>query len=127
MVKSLLAGAVVFAASSHVALALEKVEICHATGSDTNPYVLVVVPEHKAVGHIENHLDDHLLVEGLCENGLPPTPGVPASCPCPGLTIRGDALDLPVVFELGYQPHSCDIYEFTGYETVTLQRDNEVL
>jgi len=29
----------------------QKVQICHATASDTNPYVLITVDEHALAGH----------------------------------------------------------------------------
>lgn len=54
-----------------VALArAEKVTICHATGSDSNPYVRIVVSQNAIQGHFENNgtplagHEDDILKEG---------------------------------------------------------------
>lgn len=54
-----------------------KVTICHATASDTNPYVLITVDEHALAGHMrpdgatapghgKNNFPDVFPVDGVC-------------------------------------------------------------
>ena len=35
----------------------EKVRLCHRTGSDANPYVLVEVPPNEVAGHVDHPED----------------------------------------------------------------------
>lgn len=60
-----------------------KVQICHATASATNPYVLITVDEHALAGHFradgptapghgQNNYPDVYPVEGVCPGGEPP-------------------------------------------------------
>lgn len=75
-----------------------KVNICHATGSETNPYVFITVSEHAAQAH-RNHQDrrDIFEVNGLpvmSANDCPQFPPPPPCTACQGpQAIHNEDLD----------------------------------
>lgn len=74
-----------------------KVTICHATSSDTNPYVRIVVDEHATNGHFDNNgtplagHEDDILLEGEQDCPGPvtlPPPPCTINCTPPSCTIN---------------------------------------
>lgn len=70
------------------AWAVDQVTICHATSSDTNPWVRIVVDSHATAGHFDNngtplagHEDDVLLVGDVDCPVVPPPPPPVDVCP----------------------------------------------
>ena len=57
----------------------DKVQICHATASDTNPYVLITVDVHALAGHFR---PDGETAPGHGKNNFPDV--IPADGVCPG-------------------------------------------
>jgi hypothetical protein len=75
---------------------LEKIGICHATGSQTNPFVYIEVPENALNGH-EGHADDIIGVGSEADCVLPDD-GDSAPLPDDGGETSGgvEVLSLPV-------------------------------
>ena len=76
-----------------------KVTICHATSSDTNPYVRIVVSENATSGHFENNgtpkagHEDDILLQGEKDCPTPPVEEpVPEPTPIPTVTQPSDII-----------------------------------
>lgn len=79
-------------ATNTLAVAPEKVTICHATSSETNPYTRIVVSENAIGGHFDNpgtpkagHEDD-LLLQGEVDCPAPEVTPTPTEGVSPTLT-----------------------------------------
>ena len=59
----------------------DKVQICHATASATNPYVLITVDEHALAGHFR---EDGPTAPGHGQRNYPDLLITPAMPECPG-------------------------------------------
>lgn len=93
----------VFAGGDH------KVTICHATSSETNPFVRIVVDRHAIGGHFYNNgtplagHEDDILIEGIADCPSPkssphPTPSVkPSPTPSPSVTPSPTPSPTPTV------------------------------
>jgi hypothetical protein len=87
-----------------------KVTICHATGSEKNPYVRTVVDEHATKGHFDNqgtplagHEDD-ILLQGDVECTTPEVPEEPETPTVPPVVTTPPVITVvttptPVVIE----------------------------
>lgn len=70
-----------------------KVTICHATSSDTNPYVRIVVDQHATAGHFDNNgtplagHEDDILLQGEQDCPTPPPIDPPPIDPPPACTV----------------------------------------
>jgi RTX calcium-binding nonapeptide repeat (4 copies) len=76
--------------------AAEKVTICHATGSVTNPYVQITISENAVEAH-RRHQDREDIVQAPatgCPAVAPPPPPPPPSDVCPN--IPGEQAEVPV-------------------------------
>lgn len=95
LILSVLAVSPVLAKQDH------KVTICHATSSETNPYVRIVVDEHATAGHFDNNgtpesgHEDDLLFQGEVDCPQPEPPVVDV---CPN--IQGNQEEIPEGMEL---------------------------
>ena len=80
------------------ASAAEKVTICHATGSATNPYVQITISDSAVEAH-RRHQDREDIIPAPttgCPSVVPPPPPPPPSDVCPN--IPGDQAEVPVGF-----------------------------
>lgn len=73
------AGLILGASAGSAAAESDKVTICHATGSESNPYVEITVSANSA--HLDKHEDD-FLADGGCTIPVvtPPGPGPSVDC-----------------------------------------------
>ena len=82
-----------------------KVTICHATGSATNPFVVLKTSEAGCINGHADHADDQIAIDGKCEGGcLPedaPVGDREYAC-CKGLDEVEGLCSAPVVLQ------SCD-------------------
>ncbi|MDX6680652.1 MAG: hypothetical protein QOG94_691 [Solirubrobacteraceae bacterium] len=79
--------------------AAEKVTICHATGSATNPYVQITISENAVEAH-RRHQDREDIIPAPaagCPSVVPPPPPPPPSDVCPN--IAGNQTEVPVGFK----------------------------
>jgi len=54
----------------------DEIELCHATGSESNPIVEIEkISESGLAAHLEHHPDDYLPVNGSCDLSNPPPSG----------------------------------------------------
>ena len=79
-----------------------KVTICHATGSETNPYVLITVDEHAVKAHMSHQNGEDII------NPTGPCPGatVPAGVGTPPSGIVSPGGELPAAGVLGVSEES---------------------
>ena len=80
------------AALAPAASAGEKVTICHATGSATNPYVVVTISENAVAAHRAHHGREDIIPATV---GCVPAPPVTDVCP----NIEGDQPTVPEGYE----------------------------
>lgn len=81
------------------ASAAEKVTICHATGSETNPYVRITISDSAVEAH-RRHQDREDIIPAPaagCPGVVVPPPPPPPSDVCPN--IPGEQTEVPVGFK----------------------------
>jgi len=96
----------------------EKVSLCHATGSEKNPFVFITVADDGAYSGHANHADDVFNVSSAADCPQPPTP-TPTATPEPGKVLLCHAIgdgkyELAEVTDSadldGHAAHADDIY-----------------